>query len=85
MRAGLGRSGREFLCNAGPYRITANCVAPGFVRTGCVVPILDSMGPNLLETVALCRYGTPEDCEFLPTDLGTYVIGAIIAVDGGAA
>ena len=47
------------------------------------------MGQNLLETVALRRYGTPEDCagviEFLATDLGSYVTGATIAVDGGAA
>jgi 3-oxoacyl-[acyl-carrier protein] reductase len=73
----------------GPYGITANCVAPGFVRTGRVAPILDSMGPNLLETVALRRWGTPEECagviEFLATDLGAYVTGATIAVDGGTA
>jgi 3-oxoacyl-[acyl-carrier protein] reductase len=73
----------------GPYGITADCVAPGFVRTGRVAPILDGMGPNLLETVALRRYGTPEDCagviKFLATDLGAYVTGATIAVEGGAA
>ena len=44
------------------------------------------MGQNLLETVALRRYGTPEDCagviEFLATDLGAYVTGATISVDG---
>jgi 3-oxoacyl-[acyl-carrier protein] reductase len=73
----------------GPYGITANCVAPGFVRTGRVAPILDTMGAHLLDTVALRRYGTPEDCagviEFLATDLGAYVTGATIAVDGGTA
>jgi 3-oxoacyl-[acyl-carrier protein] reductase len=73
----------------GPYGITANCVAPGFIRTGRVAPLLDTMGQNLLETVALRRYGTPEDCagviEFLATDLGSYVTGATIPVDGGAA
>jgi 3-oxoacyl-[acyl-carrier protein] reductase len=73
----------------GPYGITANCIAPGFIRTGRVAPLLDSMGPNLLETVALRRWGTPEDCagaiEFLVTDLGAYVTGATIAVDGGTA
>jgi 3-oxoacyl-[acyl-carrier protein] reductase len=73
----------------GPYGITANCVAPGLIRTGRVAPILDAMGQHRLETVALRRYGTPEDCagviEFLATDLGAYVTGATIAVDGGAA
>ena len=58
----------------GPYGITANCVAPGFVRTGPVAPLLDTMSQDLLQTVALRRYGTHEDCagaiEFLATDLG---------------
>jgi 3-oxoacyl-[acyl-carrier protein] reductase len=73
----------------GPYGITANCVAPGLIRTGRVAPLLDTMGKHRLETVALRRYGTPEDCagviEFLATDLGAYVSGATIAVDGGVA
>ncbi len=73
----------------GAYGITANCVAPGYIRTGRVAPLLDSMGENLLETVAMRRFGTPEDCagviEFLSTDLGGYVTGATIPVDGGAA
>jgi len=73
----------------GPYGITANCVAPGLIRTGRVAPLLDSMGKEALENVALRRYGTPEDCagviEFLATDLGAYVTGATICVDGGVA
>lgn len=73
----------------GPYGITANCVVPGLVRTGRVAPLLDTMSQDLLQTVALRRYGTPEDCagviEFLATDLGAYVTGATIAVDGGTA
>jgi 3-oxoacyl-[acyl-carrier protein] reductase len=71
----------------GPYGITANCVAPGLIRTGRVAPLLDSMGDDVLESVALRRFGTPEDCagviEFLSTDLGAYVTGATITVDGG--
>lgn len=71
----------------GPYGITANCVAPGLIRTGRVAPLLDSMGEDVLDTVALRRFGTPEDCagviEFLSTDLGAYVTGATITVDGG--
>lgn len=73
----------------GPYGISANCVAPGLIRTGRVAPLLDAMGQHRLETVALRRYGTPEDCagviEFLATDLDAYVSGATIAVDGGVA
>ena len=43
---------------------------------------------RLARSVPLRRLGTPEDCakvvEFLVTDLGDYVNGAIIPVDGGS-
>lgn len=69
----------------GPWGITANCITPGYIRTGRLAPIHDTMG-DLLDTVALRRWGTPEDCagavEFLATDLGAYVTGAVIPVDG---
>jgi len=73
--------------DVGPHGITANCIAPGYIRTGRLAPIHDAMGSDLLERVALRRFGTPEECagvvEFLATDLGAYVTGAVIAVDGG--
>lgn len=69
----------------GPWGVTANCIAPGYIRTGRLAPIHDSMG-DLLGTVGLRRWGTPEDCagavEFLATDLGAYVNGVVIQVDG---
>lgn len=41
----------------------------------------------LLQTIALRRVGTVEDCanviEFLATSLSDYVTGAVIPVDGG--
>ena len=43
---------------------------------------------QVIERIALRRIGTPEDCarviEFLVTDLGGYVTGALIPVDGGS-
>ncbi|MDB5577634.1 MAG: 3-oxoacyl-ACP reductase [Bradyrhizobium sp.] len=73
----------------GLYGIRANCVAPGFIQTGRLAPIFAEMGPDLLETVSLRRFGTPDDCagiiEFLATDLGAYASGAVIPVDGGTA
>nr|Q6TMA3.1 RecName: Full=Cyclohexanol dehydrogenase; AltName: Full=Cyclohexanol dehydrogenase II; Short=CHD II [Rhodococcus sp. TK6]AAR27575.1 cyclohexanol dehydrogenase [Rhodococcus sp. TK6] len=72
----------------GPFGVTVNCVAPGYISTGRLAPILSAMGDaQLLDDVPLGRYGTPEDCagviEFLSSDLSDYVTGAIIPVDGG--
>ena len=43
---------------------------------------------RLSRSVPLRRLGTPEDCakvvEFLVTDLGDYVTGTVIPVDGGS-
>ncbi|MEI4747832.1 SDR family NAD(P)-dependent oxidoreductase [Rhodococcus erythropolis] len=71
----------------GPFDITANCVAPGYISTVRLAPLLNAMGDTQLENVPLGRYGTPEDCagviEFLASNLSDYVTGAIIPVDGG--
>jgi 3-oxoacyl-[acyl-carrier protein] reductase len=73
----------------GPFGITANCVAPGFIATGRLLPMFESQGmERLLDQIPLRRLGTPDDCarvvEFLVTDLGEYVTGAIIPIDGGS-
>lgn len=72
----------------GPYGVTVNCVAPGYISTGRLAPLLNAMGDEqLLAEVPLGRYGTPQDCagviEFLASDLSDYVTGAVIPVDGG--
>jgi 3-oxoacyl-[acyl-carrier protein] reductase len=73
----------------GPFGITANCIAPGFIATGRLLPSFEAAGVDaLLARVPLRRLGTPEDCarvvEFLVTDLGDYVTGAVIPIDGGS-
>ncbi|MDR7237143.1 3-oxoacyl-ACP reductase FabG [Neobacillus drentensis] len=67
--------------------ITINAVAPGFIRT----PMTAAMPPEVLEKMAkmvpVQRLGAPEDISntylFLASDMGKYVNGAVIAVDGG--
>lgn len=87
-KAAIAMYTRYLARDVGPHGIPANCIAPGYIRTGRLASIHDAMGPDLLNKVALRRFGTPEDCagvvQFLATDLGAYVTGAVIAVDGGA-
>ena len=88
-KAGIIMYTRNLAQDVGPYGITANCVAPGYIGTGRLLPLFDKIGVDkVVESVALRRLGTPEDCagviEFLATDLGAYVTGAVIPVDGGS-
>ena len=73
----------------GAFNITANCIAPG--------PFLTDLTRNLLteeqmavaaSATALGRWGEPEELVgpalLLASDLGSYITGSNIVVDGGA-
>jgi 3-oxoacyl-[acyl-carrier protein] reductase len=88
-KAGIAMYTRYLAQELGPYDVTANCLAPGYIATGRLMPLFTSLGADgLLDSIALRRYGTPDDCagplEFLVTELGSYVTGAVIPVDGGS-
>jgi len=88
-KAGIAMYTRALAQELGPEGITANCIAPGYIVTERMAPMFASLGSDeLRDSVALRRLGTPEDCagvlEFLVTDLGSYVTGTTIPVDGGA-
>lgn len=72
----------------GPYGITVNCIAPGYIGTGRLMKEFEKIGvENITKNIALNRVGTPEDCarviEFLTTDLSDYVTGSVIDAGGG--
>src|SRR6201997_5384021 len=90
-KAAIAHYTRYLAQDLGPYGITANSIAPGFIATGRVVATVfaNSQDANTdrSELVALRRLGTVEDCakvvEFLATDLSDYVTGAVIPIEGG--
>ena len=72
----------------GPFNITANCIAPGFISTGRMATGFAAVGnEKFIEPLALKRFGTVEDCangiEFLATDLSDYVTGDVLDLTGG--
>lgn len=88
-KAGIEMYTRYLAQELGPHGITANCVAPGYIQTGRLATMFEAQGGDrILRGIALRRFGTPEDCarviEFLVTDLGDYVTGVVIPVDGGS-
>ena len=67
--------------------ITVNAVAPGVVLTDMGKAIPAAEQEKMLTQVPLGRFGTPDDIAnavlFLASDLGTYITGQTIQVNGG--
>ncbi|WP_292462643.1 3-oxoacyl-ACP reductase family protein [Methanolobus sp.] len=70
----------------GMYGITVNAIAPGLIETDLIKDIKAETREKILSNIALGRIGTPEDVAkvilFLSSDLGDYVSGEVIVVDG---
>jgi 3-oxoacyl-[acyl-carrier protein] reductase len=66
----------------GPYNVTVNAVAPGFIETAMTAELHYN-----LDTVPLRRMGTPEEVAdlilFLASDRSRYITGATVDVNGG--
>jgi len=67
--------------------ILANCVAPGFIDTDMTAALPEAARAALLESIPLGRLGVPADIAgavlFLASDLGAYITGQVLVVDGG--
>jgi len=88
-KAGIELYTRNLAQELGPFGINVNCIAPGTIPTGRLSVIYDKIGPDrMAKRIPLRRLGTPEDCakavEFFVTDLGDFVTGVVLPVDGGA-
>lgn len=76
----------------GPYGITVNSIAPGFIVTEMTGvrrtrEQVDKMAAENTSTTPLGRLGTPQDIAnailFFASDEASFVTGQLIAVDGG--
>jgi len=83
---------RQLAHEFGPFGITVNSVAPGFIRSNpSSERQWESYGPErqkaLVEGIALKHLGTAQDIAnaviFFASDLAAFVNGQIIQVDGG--
>lgn len=91
-KAGQINLTRQLCHELGPYNITVNNIAPGFVRSN---PNTErqwmSYGEEgqqaLVASIALQRLGTPEDIAyavlFLASDYAGWISGQVLPVDGG--
>ena len=85
---------RQMAHELGPFGITVNCIAPGFVLSNPTSQRQwDSYGPagqrDLVAGIATRRLGQPADIangvQFFASERSGWVTGQIIAIDGGSA
>jgi NAD(P)-dependent dehydrogenase (short-subunit alcohol dehydrogenase family) len=73
----------------GPYRITVNCLAPGWFKTTQTAALYEDKEwvDYLIDRIPLRRPGQPHDLDglvvFLASDASEYITGQTILVDGG--
>jgi len=83
---------RQLAHEFGPFNITVNSVAPGFIRSNpSTEKQWEAYGPErqqaLVEGIAMKRLGSAQDIAnaviFFASDLAGFVNGQVIQVDGG--
>jgi 3-oxoacyl-[acyl-carrier protein] reductase len=66
---------------------TANCVAPGFVKTDMLDPVPERVKEGILERIPLDRFAEVEDVvgvvRFLASEESSYMTGQVLSVNGG--
>ena len=86
-KAGLVGAARSLTREVGSRGITINVVAPGFIDTDMTAALDENTKSAILGTIPAARYGQPSEVarviEFLVSDAGAYISGAVIPVDGG--
>ena len=86
-KAGLIALTRTLAREGGPYGITANAVAPGFIATPPVLAHLAGREEEIARQVPLGRLGHAQDVAnvvlFLASPLAAYVNGVVLDINGG--
>ena len=94
-KAGMQGLTRALAIELGPFGITVNSVAPGYIATSMTESTARRLGMDpaehqrrAAEAIPLRRVGTPEEVAsviaFLASDDAAYVSGQVIYINGGS-
>lgn len=86
-KAGIIALTKSIAAEVGARGITANAIAPGFIKTPMTDVLPDELKQKYLEQIPCGRFGEPADvanaCVFLASDESSYINGQTIHVNGG--
>ncbi len=86
-KSGLVGMARSLARELGSRGVTANVVAPGFIQTDMTAELGEDLVKTYTSQIPLGRLGSVDDVtgtvEFLASDAGGYITGAVLPVDGG--
>ncbi len=88
-KAGVIGMVRTWAKELGPKGITANAVAPGFVKTDMTDAIPEEVRAGIINTIPVRRMGDPSDIAnaylYLASEEAGFVNGQVLGVNGGQA
>lgn len=86
-KAGLIGFSKSLAHEVASRNITVNSIAPGFIETDMTHALNDDQRNSVLKNIPLTRLGSPQDIAaaalFLASDMGGYITGETIHVNGG--
>ena len=69
------------------FHVYVNAICPGMIQTEMIHQLPENAAEEMLEGIAMKRFGTPEEVAgavlFLASEKSDYITGQVITVDGG--
>jgi len=86
-KAGIIGMTKSLAREVGSRGITANCIAPGFIKTAMTDALNEKQTEEISKMIPAQRFGTPDDIAlgalYLASDAGGYITGQTLHINGG--